>query len=174
MFRVIASFFLVLFVVGCGSTQPDTVTYETYTPTKSETKAYVKSKKVAPKQQKIVVLPKKTIPKSGSIKGNITKLIYTNGLWQYEVKGLDTSNNKLPYAKFTHKKKLAQSGDFVYAIVKDSKLQELFLIKRANFKKKEIKKIKKHKKVQKKRVKKSNRTRKKQIIGVPTTESISL
>ncbi len=76
----------------------------------------------------------KNIVYNGSIKGIIKNLRYIRNskVWEYEVKGVDTSNFKLPYAKFQYPKKLAGIGDYVYIILKRSNLINLFLIKKAN------------------------------------------
>lgn len=163
MIRVLISFFVVLLFVGCTATNKSNVTYEEYKPQKSVNllPTKVKEKKVS----------KKT-PVSGSIKGNITKLIFKEGLWHYEIKSKNTSNKKLAIAKFTSTKKLAKKEDFVYAIIENGKLKEMFLIKKANYKRKIVKKTQKKKKKYKPKTYK--RTKKYQVLGVPTVESISL
>lgn len=71
---------------------------------------------------------------NGSIKGIINTIKYEKHkkTWLYEIKGVDTSNYKLPYARFFYKKKLARHGDLVYVILKNSKLQNLFFINKTN------------------------------------------
>ena len=156
MIKVIITLFIALFYVGCSSTNQSNITYEKYKPQKKVLKNT---------QQKAAIVPKQITSNSGAIKGEVTKLYYANGLWNYEVKGKDTSNQKLPYAKFTHKKKIAKQGSYVYAIIKNGKLDELFLLEKANFK---------QKKPKKRQQKNKKRTKRRQILSVPTTQSISL
>ncbi len=115
----------------------------------------------------------KNIVYNGSIKGIIKNLRYIKNskVWEYEVKGVDTSNFKLPYAKFRYPKKLAGIGDYVYVILKRSNLVNLFLIKKAN--------IATGKRVPKKKVFKISNThkrdgsRKNKNISVPQEVQIS-
>jgi hypothetical protein len=68
--------------------------------------------------------------KSGVIKGFIEKLYYkkeTNE-WLYEIKGEDVSNAKLPFARFSYFRKVANVGESIYAIFDDGKLKEYFLL----------------------------------------------
>lgn len=113
---------------------------------------------------------------NGSIKGVITNLSYNKikKLWLYEIEGRDTSNGKLPYAKFYHYKKLANLGDFVYVILRDSSLVELYFIKKANkiYKSKKNRKNIKIKGV-KKVIHKRDMSRKTPNIAVPEEEYIS-
>ncbi|MDX1809553.1 MAG: hypothetical protein R3331_08445 [Sulfurospirillaceae bacterium] len=71
---------------------------------------------------------------SGSIKGIVKVIKYERSKksWLYEISGVDTSNFKLPFAKFYYKKKLANHGDLVYVILKNSKLKNLFFINKTN------------------------------------------
>jgi len=165
MLRVFVGALLFLLFTGCSITDKRNVSYEVY--------KHKKIQKPLPEQKKIVLETKYKLPISGSIKGNITELSFSNEIWSYVVKGSDTTNQKLSIAKFFHNERLAKKGDFIYAIIKNGKLKELFLLKKANFKKsKKIKKNqKKSKKIKKRTYKKS---KKHQIIGVPTEESISL
>jgi hypothetical protein len=75
--------------------------------------------------------PKKSAPAtpaSGFIKGEIVKLGFnaTTASWEYEVKGVDTTNNTLPYARFTHPSRQFKVGDIVYAKVEKGRLQEMY------------------------------------------------
>lgn len=103
---------------------------------------------------------------TGNIRGIVTELQYSKGLWNYRVVSEDTTNLKLSSADFTHTKRVAKKGDFVYTIIKNGKLKELFLINRSNLKQKKPKKraktVNKHNK----------RTKNHQILETPTTESV--
>jgi len=108
---------------------------------------------------------------TGSIKGIISKLQYVENkkTWLYEIVGKDMSNAKLPYAEFYYFKKLANEGDFVYVILKDSDLKDLFFIKKANKiskKRRFIKRTKKTRKIHK-------LGRRNIILGVPEVENIT-
>lgn len=161
MIRFIIGLFVLSVFAGCTSTKQENVTYEEYIPS-----LHVAKKKTVKVEKNY---------SDGIIKGHITKLVYKKGLWNYEVRSNDTSNQKLSIAKFTDPKKVAKKGDLVYTIIKNGKLKELFLIEKGNYKHKKTakksRKVKKTKKVKKKIYKK---TRKHHIIGLPTTESISL
>jgi len=161
MIRVLIGFFIAFVFAGCATTSKSNVIYEEYKPEKSV-------KQVPSKQRTI----RKELPVNGSIKGNVTKLTFSEGIWNYEVKSSDTSNQKLSIAKFTHTKKVAKKGDYVYVIIKNGKLKESYLIKKANYKSKVVKKVYKKKKQYKPKTYK--RTKKHQIIGTPTVESITL
>lgn len=117
---------------------------------------------------------KKNALYSGSIKGIIKSIIYDKSKksWKYDVKGIDTSYGKLPYARFYHDKKLANKGDLVYIILDNSNLKNLFFIKKANI---IPKKTKTHRKLAKrvKLKKKKYVGRKKMKFGVPTVENIT-
>jgi len=165
MIRVLIGFFIVFIISGCTTSKQSSVVYEEYKPTQTQKPLHVKE--VTAK-----IVPKQIMPTSGSIKGSISKLIHSDGSWNYEVKSTDTSNRKLSHAKFTHPKKLASKGDFVYAIINDGKLKEIYLIKKANYKSKAINKRYKTKTVQK--TKADKRTKKHQRISIPTVEAISL
>jgi len=110
---------------------------------------------------------------SGSIKGIISNLKFdkTKKIWLYEMKGVDISNSKLPYAKFYSSKKLANIGDFVYAILDDSKLKDLFFIKKANKIFKKPKFVRKKAKL--KRVYMLGKRKRSPKIGVPTVENVT-
>jgi len=71
---------------------------------------------------------------NGSIKGRVTIIQYDQPKksWFYEIEGSDTKNYKLPYARFYNKKKLVNSGDRVYVILKNSHLQKLYFIDKSN------------------------------------------
>ena len=94
MLRVMMGFFVVFLFIGCSLTKQSQVTYEEYISTK--TMKQIKLKK------------EKNGLTSGTIKGKVTELTHTQGLWNYEVKSKDTRNQKLSYANFTHTKKVAK------------------------------------------------------------------
>ena len=165
MTRILIGFFVVFIMLGCTTTQKSSVVYEEYKPAQIQKPLHVK-------EVTVKTVPKQVLPTSGIIKGSISKLMHSDGLWNYEVKSKDTSNQKLSHAKFTHPKKLASKGDFVYAIINDGKLKEIYLIKKANYKSKATKKRYKTKTVQK--TKADKRTKKHQRLSVPIVESISL
>ena len=163
MIRVSISFFIALVFLGCTTANKSSVIYEEYKPHKSPEETTIKEKKQ---------VIKKILPTNGTIKGNVTKLTFSEGFWHYEVKSNDITNQKLSVAKFISSEKVAKKGDFVYAIIKNDRLKEIFLIKKANYKREVIKKTTKKKK--KYQPKKHKRTKKYQVLGVPTVESISL
>ncbi len=165
MIKLVVYCLIGVFFIGCASTKTDEVVYQEYKPKKSivNTQVHIEKKKVS-----LV----KNITISGSIKGEVVNVVKVNTLWKYEVKSEDTSNYKLSYAKFTSPNRVAKKGDFVYAVIKNDILKELYLIKKANFKTKNINKIYKKKKSVK--VKAVKRVKKHQMIGIPTVESISL
>ncbi|MBL0687656.1 MAG: hypothetical protein JJV95_02880 [Sulfurospirillum sp.] len=117
-----------------------------------------------PKVQQHAERGNEVLTKDGTIKGIVVISDDDNGTWKYGVEGNDTSNQKLSYAKFTHESYLAKKGDYVYAIIEDSKLKEIFLINEANYKQKDGQKI----------VKKLSKTKKHQVLDVPTTQTIIL
>ncbi len=165
MVRLVVYCLIGLFFIGCASTKTDKVVYEEYKPKKSivNTQVHIKKEKVS--------LVKNTAI-SGSIKGKVVKVVKVNSVWKYEVKSKDTSNHKLSYAKFTSPNRVANKGDFIYAVIKNNILKEIYLIKKANFKTKNINKI--YKKKKRVKIKAVKRVKKHQMIGVPTVESISL
>jgi len=155
MIRVMICCVIASIFVGCASTKSSNITYEEYKPQKSTKQLHVKEKK-------------EFLPINGIVKGNVVVHTYDKDLWNYEVEGKDTNNQKLSYAKFTHTKSVAKKGDYVYAVIKNGKLKELFLIERANYKQKHTKKIKRDK------TKTYKRTKRRQVLSVPTTQSITL
>ena len=167
MIRVLIGFFIASVFVGCTTASNSNVIYEVYKPEKSVNQVPSKQRKI-----KKVVTTGKEFPTNGNIKGNVTKLTFSEGIWSYEVKSSDTSNQKLSIAKFTHTKRVARKGDYVYVIIKNDKLKESYLIKKANYKSEVVKKVYKKKKQHKPKTYK--RTKKHQIVGVPTVESITL
>ncbi len=173
MKQVWISFFVVLVFIGCTSSGQNSVTYEVYKPPKSvqQTPKSIPKAQKEQKEQKVFAY-EEAMPTTGSIKGNVTELVFSEGLWHYEIKSRDTSNQKLSMAKFTHTKKVAKQGDFVYAIIKNGRLKEIYLIKKANYRAKPVKKT--HKKIKQHKPKAHKRTKKQQVLDVPTVESISL
>jgi hypothetical protein len=116
---------------------------------------------------------------TGSIKGIIKTIKYdkNRAKWLYEVVGKDTSNAKLPYAKFYDSKKLANVGDYVYIVLNNSILRNLFFIKKANKITKRVKKSRKNQKTKKPKKTKSyqkrdSKMRKIPKISVPTVENV--
>ncbi len=110
---------------------------------------------------------------TGSIKGIIKSLTYNKNKkqWLYEIVAKDTSNGKLPYAKFYNNKKLASLGDFVYVILDNSILKDIFFIKKAN---RVVKKTKKPTKQKKHiRLHEQDKIRKNPGISVPTVENVT-
>ncbi|MFK5880678.1 MAG: hypothetical protein QM482_00550 [Sulfurospirillum sp.] len=110
---------------------------------------------------------------TGSIKGVIKSLTYDKKKksWLYEIVGKDTSHGKLPYAKFYNDKKLANRGDFVYVILNNSVLKDIFFIKKANKNYKKLQKTKISKKYLK--LHKQNKSRKSPDISLPTVENVT-
>jgi hypothetical protein len=163
----IMSFFVLLFFQACSLTTNNPPQVINVSKSK-ETKAYTKPVKRDKKEfkrgyenpdkyknpDKIVVSTKTYKPVkngidfNGIVKGIVKRVYFSNGEWSYEIKGVDTSNGKLPYAKANSQKKMANIGDYIYAIIRNSQIQELYFIKKANLKRrtlqrKKIKKIKK-------------------------------
>ena len=163
MIRLIIGCLLGVFFIGCTSTNTSMVTYEEYKPKKNIVQET--------KRDKIEIfskVEKKETQISGSIKGSVITLKKSGNLWYYEIKSENTSNNKLSSVKFKNTKKVANKGDFVYAIIDNGRLKDIYLIKKANYKRKIVKNKKQH------ISKKYKRTKKQQVLGVPTVESISL
>lgn len=152
------SFIFLFFLLGCSTTQTRHFTYKNINNSYSNGSS-----------SKIIYNQEKT-DKSGVIKGTITSLKYnkTKGSWFYEVNSLDTSNGKLTYLQFFSKKKIANLGASIYAIVQDGRLVEHFLLKKAKV-------VKKNRKVKKlKKQYKRTKSRKTPWIEVPKSESIVL
>ncbi len=158
-------------VLFSGCLSPTKETYISY-------KSYPKAANVTAKRP--LHVDKKIILKeevSGIIKGKISKLYFdgSKALWGYEVKSSDTSNGKLAYAKFTHKKDVAKIGDVVYVFIKDGKLKEFYLLEKSNYVKKASKKVSKKKKRKKKKFISHKRDKNNQSnINIPSSEIISL
>ncbi|MCF6172372.1 MAG: hypothetical protein L3J44_01060 [Campylobacteraceae bacterium] len=117
--------------------------------------------------------PIKRVKLSGSIKGVIEKLKFDKNkkAWLYEVQAVNTSNGKLPFAKFYYYKKLANKGDLVYIILNNSQLQNLFFIKKVNRVRKKISHTKNSKKL--KKTHKRSKYRKVPNIALPAVEHIA-
>jgi len=163
MLKIIISFIISMLFAGCLATNQTSVTYEKYKPNDQSKILHVnKTKKLAINNK----------PVNGMIKGHITNLKYDNGAWEYRIESIDLSNKKLPVAQFRHTKKLANEGDLVYVIIKNTRLQELLLIEKANYKRKMIRK--KNKKIKKLKIKTHKRTKQRQVLGVPSAEEIKL
>ena len=163
MSKIIMSFLIGLIFIGCSSAKQSSITYEKYEPRKEVQIVHVKKTKV---------LKTNKLPISGFIKGHITSLKHNKGIWIYKIKSIDVSNKKLPMVKFSDTKKLAKKGDLVYAIIKNGKLKELFLIGKGDLKVKKLEKM--YKKIEKNKSKTYKRTKKRQILGVPSSEKIDL
>lgn len=56
------------------------------------------------------------------------------GLWNYVIEGIDTSNGKLSYANFNHKAVVANEGDMVYATFDGMKMTEMLIVKAGYYK----------------------------------------
>ena len=70
------------------------------------------------------------------IKGIVmsVKMEGTQGIWNYVIEGIDTSNGKLSYVNFNHKAVVANEGDMVYASFDGMKLTEMLIIKAGYYK----------------------------------------
>jgi len=168
MTKIILGFFIAFIFIGCTTTGQNPVVYEQYQPKVVHVK---KQKNSTPIGKNIYRKRVKKIA-NGTIKGNITNLVYIGGAWIYTIKGVDRSNAKLAYAEFQSRKKYANQGDLVYAIIQNGLVKEIFLVKKANYKKKIVKKT-----IFKKRMRKiaiHKRTKKRQVLKVPTSEKINL
>jgi len=173
MTKIILGFSLVFIFIGCTTTQQNPIVYEQYQPKVLHAK---KQKNVTLTEQSVYPNSdyKKRVKKAanGTIKGTITNLVYRGGIWHYTVKGADTSNHKLAYAEFKSRQKYANKRDLIYAIIKDGIAKEMFLVKKANYKKKIVKKNSLKKEV--KQTVPHKRTKKRQVLQVPTSERINL
>ncbi len=181
--KILYMFIILLFFQGCISSQK-TINLENQQ-TKQPKRA-VKIKKNPKKYhglysietQKIKderLLKFKSSIYTGSIKGIVKNIVYdkTKKLWIYEIRGLDTNNGKLPYAKFIYHSKLANRGDLVYAILDKSVLQNLFFIKKGNIATPKHKKYHKRKYIKKSSLPKQNKWKKIPKIGLPTVENVT-
>lgn len=117
------------------------------------------------------IVYKKSVPQpityTGYIKGKIKQISYDAATknWVYIVIADDISNGKLPYAKFSYEKKVANQGGFIYAKIESNILKEYFLSKKF-----EIKKVQKKKPIKQKQMK----YKKIPNIGLPQSEEILL
>lgn len=152
MIKIFLYILTIFIFTGCMSTTNKKVVYTKYTPPSIVTNDYTLQTKIS-------------LPASGSIKGKVEEVFYDGKNWIIFIKSKDTTNGKLSQVKFSSAKRIAKKGDEIYAIIKKGKLIEYFLTKKANFKQE---KIQKHKTVAYKR------TKKRQLLGVPSSESISL
>ena len=181
--KILYMFIILLLFQGCISSQK-TINLENQqvkhtkqtTKTKENPKKYrglysIETQRIKNEQ----LLKYKNTLYTGSIKGIVKNIIFnkTKKLWMYEIRGLDTSNGKLPYAKFTYHSKLANSGDLVYAILNKSVLQNLFFIKKGNMATVRHKKHHKRKYVRKRLPSKQDKSRKIPKIGLPTVENVT-
>ena len=151
MVRLFICLSMFTFFIGC--TNSSNVVYEAHEPAKIIDKEY------SHKEKRTI---KKELLSSGMIKGIVIKAKRSRGLWHYEIRGDDTSNNKLQNAKFTSKRAVMSRGDFVYVVIENSTLKEVYLFKKANFKNMVYGKIVKMKRV-----------RKYQLLELPAEEFIS-
>jgi hypothetical protein len=112
---------------------------------------------------------------SGIIKGDIKSLYFdaSQNLWFYEVVSVDTANGKLPYLKFSASKMIAKKGDKIYAVVKEEKLVEYFLIDAPNLLTTPAREYQ-NEKVEQNKTHKRTKARKTPWIEVPKSESIDL
>ncbi|MBE0492390.1 MAG: hypothetical protein IBX44_09055 [Sulfurospirillum sp.] len=128
-------------------------------------------------QQKTHNLP--IFEKSGIIKGiiKVQKKDTKTGLWLHEVHANDTANGKLSFARFYDAKRVASVGEKIYAIIKEEKLQEFYLLARAKIITKEPKKQEKPKIAQEKKTQKPQKrtkAKKNPQFAVPQSEMITL
>ena len=117
---------------------------------------------------------------SGYIKGIVEKVYFSKikNSWIYHIRGVDTSHNKLSYAKVYASKKLAKTNDFIYAVIQNSNIISLYIFnssKNYTFKKK--RKIIKNSKQKRKVVKKIEKTpkirKREQVINAPEVEEVT-
>ncbi len=161
MIKVLIGFGFGLSLVGCSVDGQNSVTYEKYRAPKS-----IQIKTETIKKANVV---KYKMDVMRSIRGDITELTLKDGFWHYRVRGRDVSNQKLSSARFTYVKKVGSIGDFVYALIKDGKAEEIYMVREANYQHRHVKKSRKIKKINKHKVGKRH-----QILAVPEVESISL
>ena len=116
---------------------------------------------------------------SGYIKGVVTKIVPDRHGYIYYIKGLDTSNGKLSFAKAYGKRHLCKKGDLVYAVINNANITSLYLYKSAKSFKLKVNKINKkrnkikQKSKQLKKSSKSPKTRQRvQVIDAPVPEKI--
>ncbi|MGP1485468.1 MAG: hypothetical protein ACTTJC_05210 [Campylobacter sp.] len=65
---------------------------------------------------------------NGFVKGVIQSVSYQNGVYCYDIKSVDTSNNKLQSGVYCADKLYAQSGDLIYASVRNGKIFSILTI----------------------------------------------
>lgn len=130
----------------------------------------------------VIILSIFSWAKTEYIKGEMVMRNYNpmSKLWEYKVEAIDTANGKLSSAKFSSPKRIMYLGDIVYCIINDGKLQEIFLIgkaqKRVYPKKQSIftPKVVAKKQQEKKSIKSVGDGWKKQRIELPKVETIDL
>lgn len=114
---------------------------------------------------------------NGMIRGVIAQQEYQQeaNVWRYAVKAIDVANDKLDVATFIHTKSIHDVGDLVYVIIKEGRLQEIYLIKK-QYQKTDVVPlhVEKAPKVVQKKVAKRTKARKTPWIDVPKEEKILL
>ena len=114
---------------------------------------------------------------NGMIRGVIMEQIFDGDkqVWIHEIKAVDAANDKLQSATFVHDKRVHDKGDLVYAIFKEGKLHEIYLIKAAYHRSPlQPVVVKKPSVTLEKKVQKRTKSRQTPWISVPKEESISL
>lgn len=115
-----------------------------------------------PVKQNVVQKPIQNKPikiETKMIKGYVKSLKFTDNGWEYNIIGIDTTNNKLPKATAYAKKIYYNEKDLVYAVIKGDRISEMYLINKVQ--------------TQPSSIKKSNRSNKKIILPLPQNEKIS-
>lgn len=68
------------------------------------------------------------VKKEQSIRGVIEDVSYAQNGWCYDIKSVDTSNNKLPSGKFCANRHYFNAGDLIYATIFDGRIKSMYLI----------------------------------------------
>lgn len=188
-FKVLISFFIILFLSSCAINSDHTVPlpkiYQSHTKTVIKKKqkisktGFVYNTKTLQANQNDKILKFKG---NGFIKGIVKYIYYSNRKksWVYDILGTDLSNHKLKSALVYGKKDDARKGELVYAVIKGGKIISIFILNsirnykiRKNKNNKISKKFKySHKHIAKPKKKPYSRARK-EVIGIPTEENIT-
>jgi len=112
---------------------------------------------------------------NGYIKGVINEKYYSKVYkkWIYGIKGTDTSNRKLSFAKAFGKKSMGKIGDKIYAIIKNGTIASFYVYGTVkHYHAKKIKKLKKPTKSASNPHKTTQTKKREQIISAPVPEKI--
>lgn len=112
----------------------------------------------------------RVIKKEQSIRGVIEDISYTENGWCYDIRSVDTSNDKLSSGKFCADKHYFNAGDLIYATIFDTKIKNMYLIQQGYVSpKKSYKNLNTSTKIQQTK----RATNKKQVVELPKDEKIN-